>query len=249
MQRKPLIGLNADYKSATKDIPGFSYLAEGYADCILKAGGIPVVLPLLDDIEDLKEVLDSLDGFMLIGGMDLDARNDGFMLHPSMRLMEKRREDFDRMLCDEIVRRRMPVFGIGCGMQLLNLSAGGNLHFHLPEDIPGSVPHRDFQDPSHRHGLEITEGSLLERVYGDGEIRVSSNHHMAVDEVADDFVVTARCPDGVIEAIESQHKKWFAIGTQFHPETPAATALDFRIVEEFVDGVKNGVGGLQLMAA
>ena len=72
---------------------------------------------------------------------------------------------------------------------------------------------------------------------------------MAVDEVADDFVVTARCPDGVIEAIESQHKKWFAIGTQFHPETLAATALDFRIVEEFVDGVKNGVGGLQLMAA
>ena len=53
MQRKPLIGLNADYKSATKDIPGFSYLAEGYADCILKAGGIPVVLPLMDDIEDV----------------------------------------------------------------------------------------------------------------------------------------------------------------------------------------------------
>jgi len=60
---------------------------------------------------------------------------------------------------------------------------------------------------------------------------------MAIDEVAPGFAVTARCPDGVVEAIESTRPDWFAIGTQFHPEAPSATALDFRIFEEFVEGV------------
>jgi putative glutamine amidotransferase len=78
----------------------------------------------------------------------------------------------------------------------------------------------------------------MARVYGDGEIRVNSMHHMAIDELAPGFVVTARCPDGVIEAIESDSEEWFALGTQFHPEAESASALDIRIFEEFIDGVR-----------
>ena len=78
----------------------------------------------------------------------------------------------------------------------------------------------------------------MERVYGDGEIRVSSRHHMAIDEVAQGFAVTARCPDGVIEAIESEMPDWIAIGTQFHPENEAASALDVRVFEEFLDLIR-----------
>ena len=78
----------------------------------------------------------------------------------------------------------------------------------------------------------------MERVYGDGEIRVSSRHHMAIDELAPGFRVTATCPDGVIEAIESTSESWIAIGTQFHPENEAASALDGRIFEEFLDLIR-----------
>jgi len=134
------------------------------------------------------------------------------------------------------------------GMQLLNVTRGGNLFLHIPEDLPDAVPHKDPQDPGHRHGLEVEPGSLLESVYGDGEIRVGSMHHMAIDEVAPGFVVTARSPDGVIEAIESDQDDWFAIGTQFHPESLAATALDARVMEEFVAGVMGRCGMLQLVA-
>lgn len=170
------------------------------------------------------------------------------MLHPSVRAMEPRRESFDRMFMRLVAERRLPVFGIGVGMQLLNISQGGNLFLHLPEDLPSAVPHKDPQDPSHRHGLEVTAGSLMERVYGDGEIRVNSMHHMAIDEVAPGFVVTARCPDGVIEAIESDMEDWFALGTQFHPEASSASALDIRIFEEFVDGVKAHARNLRMVA-
>ena len=88
-------------------------------------------------------------------------------------------------------------------MQLLNVSQGGKLFLHIPEDLPKALPHNDPLDPAHRHALEVVPGTLMERVYGDGEIRVNSMHHMAIDEVAPGFRVTARCPDGVVEAIES----------------------------------------------
>jgi putative glutamine amidotransferase len=182
--------------------------------------------------------LDQLQGFVLTGGPDLDPRRDGFMLHPTVRPMDHRREEFDRTLAGMLRERRMPVFGIGVGMQLLNVTHGGNLFLHIPEDAPHALPHKDPQDKSHRHGLHVEVGSLMERVYGDGEIRVNSMHHMAVDEVAEGFRVTARCPDGIVEAIESEMDDWFALGTQFHPEAVSASALDARIFEEFIEGVK-----------
>jgi putative glutamine amidotransferase len=152
--------------------------------------------------------------------------------------MEARREIFDRTLVRIAAERRLPVFGIGAGMQLLNVSQGGNLFLHIPEDLPDAIPHRDPQDASHRHSLDVAPDSILSRVYGEGEIRVISRHHMAIDELAPGFAVTARCPDGVIEAIESTQPDWFAIGTQFHPECDLASALDMRIFEEFVEGVQ-----------
>ena len=88
----------------------------------------------------------------------------------------------------------------------------------------------------------------MERVYGDGELRVNSMHHMAIDEVAPGFAITARCPDGITEAIESQMPDWFALGTQFHPEADTASALDIRIFEEFLNGVTEYQGAVRLVA-
>jgi putative glutamine amidotransferase len=244
---KPLIGLNADFRAAKKDSPAFSYVSAGYYDAIVKAGGIPLILPPVVDEADLGRVLDLVDGVLLVGGADLDPRRDGFMLHPSVRPIDSRREDFDRLLVEMVAKRRLPVFGIGTGMQLLNVSQGGNLLLHIPEDMPKALPHKDPIDPAHRHGLEVVSKSLMERVYGDGEIRVNSLHHMAVDEVAPGFRVTARCPDGVIEAIESV-TDWLAFGTQFHPEADSASALDLRIFEEFICGITGDVESLRIAA-
>jgi putative glutamine amidotransferase len=248
MRKKPLIGLNADYRSAKKDSPAFSYLAAGYYDCISSVGGIPVVLPPVGEADDLNRVLELLDGVVLVGGADLDPRRDGFMLHPSVRTMDARREEFDRLLVRLVAKRRLPVFGIGSGMQLLNVSQGGNLHLHIPEDLPKAIPHSDSIDPAHRHGLEVSPGTLMERVFGDGEIRVNSMHHMAIDELAPGFIVSARSPDEVIEAFESANDDWWVLGTQFHPEAESASALDVRIFEEWLVGITGEVMAMKLVA-
>ena len=236
---KPIIGINADFANATGERPSFSYVASGYYDAISKVGAIPLIIPPLEQDEDLEQLLDHMNGVVLVGGADLDPRRDGWMLHPTIRLLTQRRESFDRRLMRIVAERRMPVFGIGAGMQLMNVTLGGNLLLHIPEDRPTALPHHDPLDPAHRHTLEIVPNSLMERVYGDGELRVNSMHHMAIDEVADGFEVTARCPDGIVEAIESRIPDWFAIGTQFHPEADTASALDLRVFEEFVEAVKS----------
>ena len=184
----------------------------------------------------------------MIGGADLDPRLDGFMLHPTVRPMDRRRECFDRKLMQLIVDRKMPIFGIGVGMQLLNITLGGNLFFTPAGRCSCRNPSPRSARSWTSHGLEVATDSLMERVYGEGEIRVSSRHHMAIDEVALGFRVTARCPDGVIEAIESDQDDWVAIGTQFHPENDAASALDMRIFEEFLDLVREPAPMLRAIA-
>jgi putative glutamine amidotransferase len=248
MSRKPLVGLNADYRPSRKEGPALSFIPAGYYNAIQAAGGIPLILPPTESEEDLGRVLDLVQAFVLVGGADLDPRRDGYQLHSSIRPMDSRREDFDRMLINEISERRMPVLAIGAGLQLLNISQGGTLFLHLPEEMPNAIPHKDPHDPEHRHGLEVVFGTLMERVYGDGEIRVNSMHHQAIDDVAPGFSATARCPDGVIEAIESTQEDWWAIGTQFHPEAESASALDVRIFEEFLDGVREKGRSVRMVA-
>lgn len=248
MSVKPMIGVNVDYRSSKKDSPAYCFLHAGYCNSLLRAGSVPVLLPPMDEEDDIRRVLNTLDGLLFIGGADLDCRRDGYMLHPSMRLLDARREEFDRRLMDVAADRKMPVMGIGSGMQLLNVSQGGTLFLHIGEDLPKAIPHFDAMDPNHRHALEIEMGTIMERVYGDGEIRVNSSHHMAVDDVAPGFAVTARCPDGVVETIESMIDGWFAFGTQFHPESESASALDLRIFEEFVAGITGEVLEMRLVA-
>jgi len=106
MRSKPLVGLNADYRAAKKDSPAFTFVCAGYYDAILEAGGIPIILPPSGEDADLSRMVDLLDGIVLVGGADLDPRRDGYMLHPSVRLLDERREEFDRRLMRMIAKRR-----------------------------------------------------------------------------------------------------------------------------------------------
>ena len=58
MSKKKVIGLNADYRTPLQEKPAFSYVAAGYADCIAAAGGIPLIIPPMEEVEDGKTDLD-----------------------------------------------------------------------------------------------------------------------------------------------------------------------------------------------
>ena len=184
----------------------------------------------------------------MVGGEDLDPNRQGFERHPTVRVMDARRESFDWMLIAEVARRKMPLLAIGAGMQLLNVYEGGTLYYDISEDLPDAMPHMCKNSLLNRHSLEIKMGTFMETIYGEGDIRVNSRHHQCICDVAMNFDVTGWSPDGVIEVIESKDPEWFAVGTQFHPEcSVTASALDMRIFEEFIANITGQVFSMRAL--
>lgn len=262
MSKKPIIGVNGDYRPARQEAGALSWFNSGYYDCVLAAkietagnnkarpcpGGIPLLIPPLNDDADIETVLGMIDGLVLTGcHLDLDIERLGYDSHPAARYMPSRREDFDRKLCKAAVERKMPILAIGSGMQLLNVLCGGTIHRHIPEDLQKPLQHRDPVEVNLRHIIEIEEDTLLWDIYGPGEIRVNSQHHMAVDNVAKPFRVCARCPDGVIEAYESIDEDWFCVGVQWHPEAGTASRLDMQVFEAFVQACDDKRRGMRFV--
>lgn len=231
---RPLIGMNTDFRVPTKHACPLSQVQSGYYDSILTSGGLPVLVPPLTREADLNPILDRLDGFVLVGGDDLDPKRMGLGHHQSVRPIPERRETSDRLLCKLISQRKMPILAIGLGMQELNVHHGGALFVHLPDDMPRAIPHFDPQGGAHRHIVVMEPGSLMEDIYGPGEVRVSSQHHQGVRRLAANFRPAAHSPDGLLEAYESKDEDWFAIGVQWHPENDGHISLDTQLLEAFV---------------
>jgi putative glutamine amidotransferase len=245
---RPFIGLNADYAPASKVNHAHIRLSAGYLDTVVTAGGLPVIVPPLGKDIDVDAWLDRLDGFILTGGLDMDPRRLGLPSHASVQPLPERREESDRQLIRRLLDRRLPLLGIGLGMQQLNVACGGSLYLHLPQDMPRAMPHRDPMDAAHRHTVLIEPGTRMEEIYGAGEIRVNSCHHQAVRQLGVGLRAGALAPDGVIEAIESTDPHWFCVGVQWHPESETASALDMQLFESFIQACLRQADPMQLAA-
>lgn len=233
MNDRPLIGINADYRVAGRGRASHTSLAGGYYDCLLAAGALPILLPPLIKEPDLSPILDRLDGVFLTGGEDLDPRKMGLAPHPSVTVVAERRETADRLLVKLAQMRRMPMLGVGLGMQLINVVNGGGIYVHLPEDMPRGLLHRDPKGGVNRHAVVLEPGTRLEEIYGPGEIRVNSYHHQGIRKLAPIFRAAATAPDGLIEAYEGEDPSWWVTGVQWHPEHESSAPLDMPLIEAF----------------
>jgi putative glutamine amidotransferase len=234
-QARPVIGINMDYLPPSKTSGPQLRLHAGYCECVYQAGALPLLIPPLVKESELETVLEKVDGVLLSGcALDMDPKRMGLPAHPAVQPMPAKREDMDRMLCKMALRRQMPLLAVAVGMHEVNVLSGGNLFMHLPEDQPRALPHKDLTGGPHRHTVLLEPNTRLDAIYGGGEIRVNSYHHQAVQQVAPRFKVSARSPDGIIEAIEADDPQWFCIGVQWHPHSETASALDMQLFEAFV---------------
>jgi len=164
-------------------------------------------------------------GLLLSGGHDLDMLAETEDT-PGARLQVKfstspRRDKQEIQLLKWAIADDKPVLGICRGSQLINVALGGNLHSHLPDNLPAAKDHeasiheRDIRHLAHQ--LELEPGSHLAKILGTTHIAANTLHHQAINKLGHGLVVTARAEDGVIEAIELPGKR-FVIGVQSHPE-------------------------------
>lgn len=224
---RPLIAINGEMTSG--ESPGVA-LKNRYADAVLKAGGIPVVVAPVGGPADVKRLLQRVDGLLLSGGDDFDTVRLGLgPTHPAAKPVPTAKQDFDVELARAALDAGLPTLGICYGMQLLALVEGGDLHQHLPEDRPGCAPHSGGVV----HSVELVPGARLRALLECERLDVVSRHHQAVRSLGGRWSVAASDPQGLIEAIERTAHP-FAFGVQWHPELSAEGGANDRLFRAFV---------------
>lgn len=192
-------------------------LATQYPEAIERAGGVPVIIPLLRP-ETIATLLDRVDGVCLPGGPDVQPSIYGEEPHPQLGPTEPRVDAVELALVKAAERRRLPILGICRGMQILNVARGGTLHQHLPDVAGNRLGHRQ---PEHgsvaTHRVETAPHSRLRSTLGGPSLEVNSFHHQAVKTLGKNLVATAWAEDGTIEAIEDQTGR-LVLGVQWHAE-------------------------------
>jgi putative glutamine amidotransferase len=205
-----------------------------YTRAVQSAGGLAVLIPPDPRlVEDPDEMLDRIDGLLLAGGSDIDPSAYGHEPHPETRGAVPERDAIEMALARRAMERDMPVLGICRGMQVLNVSAGGTLHQHVP-DLVGHGEHRrnpgSFENSD--HDVVLDTGSLAERAAGESVHVTKSHHHQGVDDIGDGFVITGRSSlDDLPEAIEAPERT-YVLGVQWHPEADETSQVVASLVEQ-----------------
>jgi putative glutamine amidotransferase len=218
-------------------------LRKAYCQAIEAAGGVPLLVPLLEGERALRRLYDLSDGLLLCGGGDVAAEHYGVVGEGKVKRVDRERDRVEMLLARWALREGMPILGICRGIQSLNVAAGGTLIRDIPTEAPDAVTHSCSEKQAHE--VTIKEGTLLAKALGllpilpsphkssagrigkadshEQRITVNSHHHQAVQRVAPGLTVSAHAPDGITEAIEraphsARYPPFFILGVQWHPE-------------------------------
>lgn len=209
----PLIGITGNFSD------GNLSLAQGYYQSVIRAGGVPLIIPPYEDTDLLINTLDTLDGILLSGGGDINPLFLGKEPSQGLHSVNPYRDRQELMLVRLAANRQIPILGICRGIQIMNAALGGSLCQDIYTEADGTpLKHSQEMDRAFAsHTINIAKDSLLYRIMRTEKLPVNSFHHQAVKAPAPGFRISATAPDGIIEAIEStEHKSM--LGVQWHPE-------------------------------
>jgi len=186
-----------------------------YADAVLAAGGVPVLLPPASGTEDVARVVVSrIDALVVSGGADVDPGRYGAEPHGRTTSWRQDRDAWETALLTAADRAGLPTLGVCRGMQLMAVAAGGALHQHTP-DLVGHDEHSPGGAEFGRVAVRTADGSRLRAVVGE-EAEVGCHHHQSV-ATHPGFEPVAWAADGALEAMERPGTR-FCLAVQWHPE-------------------------------
>jgi putative glutamine amidotransferase len=200
-------------------------LSNRYSQAVIQAGGIPLIVPCTASKHLIAEYIRRADGVMLTGGDDVQPKiystRISDKLARTVTAVEPERDVLELQIIDEVFRQQKPLLAICRGHQILNIALGGTLIVDIPTQIPKAINHRRMDLKAEKvHEVALTPDSLLAKVTGEQVLGVNSTHHQSVGRVAKPLRVTAKSPDGIIEAMELKTPGLlpYLLAVQFHPE-------------------------------
>ena len=215
----PVIGITAFVEPASyrvwRNLPT-ALTPHRYVAHVQQAGAIAVQLPPLGpDVEaQAVDVLERVDGLVIVGGVDVEPSRYGQEPHPTVQAPRRDRDDSELALVRRAVEQDLPLLGVCRGMQVMAVAAGGSLVQHLPDKI-GTADHSPASATYGRTTVRTASGSRLASVLGE-EVEVPCYHHQGV-AAHPGYEASAWASDGTLEAIEDPAAR-FRIGVQWHPE-------------------------------
>ena len=196
------------------------YLSRHYSDAIQACGGVPVIIPLVEEPLSAQPAIERLDGILLTGSdSDVDPAHYGALRTPQCGPVQPLRDAMDFFLLENAFERRIPILAICFGLQSLNVFLGGTLVQDIPSILRTEIKHSDASSGGNPfHLVEIETDSMLAPLTSDLRTMVNSTHHQAVDRVGRGLEVIARAPDGIIEAMTGDDAGPWVLAVQWHPE-------------------------------
>lgn len=215
MGNRPVIGICGSHNVAERQL----FIRENYMQSVLRAGGLPVMLPQIADRETAQALLENLDGLLLAGGGDVAPSCYGEKAIPACGEADAQRDSFELTMIPLALERKMPIFGICRGIQVLCVAMGGTLYQDI-ETQRGIERARHEQPAPYNvpvHTVCFEPDGFFARLLGAQSMQANSMHHQSIKDPGGRLVVEGQTEDGIIEAVRgAESDDVFAV--QFHPE-------------------------------
>lgn len=205
MTTRPRIGITTGCQNGRQQVDIH------YIRAIEAAGGLPLIVPMLESAQAAADFAALLDGLVITGGPGITQGLIG-ELPPDLPPTDPARAASDAAIFR--VFTAGPVLGICYGMQFINAQAGGTIYADVMAQQPGTLVHSAERGGT-EHPVMFAAGSRLRGLLGES-LPVNTYHIQAIAQTGDGLRAVGFAPDGVIEAIESHDGR--LIGVQFHPE-------------------------------
>jgi putative glutamine amidotransferase len=231
----PLIGVTS-YRSVRNDSATTYQVSQPYIDAILRAGGIPLVIPTSMPVDRLDELFFHLSGVMLTGGADINPDLFGGKPHSAVYDIDEIRDTLEIHLVKKASEAGLPFLGICRGIQVINVALDGTLYTDIRDQVPGALKHDHYPNIPRdylAHSITIEPNCSLAEILGATEVEVNSLHHQAIEKLAPSLRPLAYSPDQLVEAVELPGHP-FGFGVQWHPESLPALPAQQRIFKSFI---------------
>jgi putative glutamine amidotransferase len=241
-QTAPIIGVTPGWAapSVNRDFCRSAevlYCDQNYLRRIEEAGGIPLLLPHVEDDGALAQIAERMDGLLFTGGEDVDPAQYGQDVHPETAVAEAR-DKLEIRLFRSFLATGRPILAICRGIQLINVALGGTLIQDLPTQTGSAHHSQKVPTTTATHEVQLLELSRTAMLLKQSMIPVNSHHHQAVDELGSGLKAVGWSEDGVIEAVEHVTHP-FLIAVQWHPERLTSQfAVQRRLFEGFISACR-----------